>query len=87
MAREFIQKTIYLRQEDEDKWNAVENKSEFIHVALNRSPKDTGPSTVPNNVGLLGINKPQVSKTIAVFCKHGADPRFCKHAKNGKKCK
>lgn len=27
--------TIHIRREDEDKWKALSNKSEFIHTALN----------------------------------------------------
>lgn len=31
------QKTVYIRDEDLDKWNSVEQKSEFIHQALNNT--------------------------------------------------
>ena len=31
---------------------------------------------------------PQFADKYAIIrCRHGADPKYCKHAKNGKKCK
>lgn len=32
------QVTVYVRQEDHEKWRAIPKKSEFIHQALNRVP-------------------------------------------------
>lgn len=31
------QVTVYVRQEDLDKWKAIDRKSEFIHQALNKT--------------------------------------------------
>lgn len=37
------QKTIFIRDGDLDKWNAIERKSEFIHNALNYDVAHTHP--------------------------------------------
>jgi hypothetical protein len=35
------QVTVYIRNEDIEKWRAIEQKAEFIHDALNSVVKDT----------------------------------------------
>lgn len=35
------QVTVYIREEDIDKWKQIEKKSEFLHICLNSYPKGT----------------------------------------------
>lgn len=81
MYNVLIQKTVYFREEDVELWEAVKNKAEFLHNALAAKP-----------IVDLGLGKPTesprvTSSSISGFCKHGADPKMCKFAKNGKACK
>lgn len=93
--------TIHIRTSDEEQWKALGNKSEFIHNALmwkndsdilrdpglheqfDEATKEAG--KVLNEVS----DTPQAIRNLISIkpCKHGADPRFCKFAKNGKVCK
>lgn len=95
---------VYVRSEDLDKWNAIEKKSGWLHLALNlklRSPTkkeieqiksdpfskgSTLSETVVEELDIDG-NVVPMSRAPYVFCKHGADPQFCKFAKPGKPCK
>jgi hypothetical protein len=126
--------TIHIRRSDEEKWRAIENKSEFIHNALNpdipkhtqemidqgysreavqeamknglptelewdaqhpeAAPFYTKPPKTPKDLESDPIVTAQKAFDKEVkagrMCPHGADPRFCKHAKmvKGKKiCK
>lgn len=81
---------VYIREEDYDKWKAIEKKSEFIHNALKEpdelistdATKGTAVSTVkPASIPSVFV------KPIGSFCKHGYDPKFCKHAKPNRPCK
>lgn len=48
------------------------------------------PSTTPFDDGdsFREYNKKvKITYTPTAFCKHGADPKFCKHKKGGKACK
>lgn len=73
---------IFIRAEDYDKWVAIERKSEFIHNALNESIAALDSMGKP-------IKNPEEVPAFLGFktCKHGADPEFCRFAKNGKPCK
>ena len=106
--------SFYLKNEDYDKWRALEKPGEFIHNALNQSlgwrndttkdkgvsssgkmsaskPEDVGstPSTPAIDLGTFDKADEVVKAVEKLFkpCKHGADPRFCKHGKPGKPCK
>lgn len=70
------QVTVYVREEDLEKWKSIPKKAEFIHNALNENKyeKLAKESAFPN------INQPIKA------CKHGYDPKMCKHAKPGKPC-
>jgi hypothetical protein len=85
------QVTTYIRKDDMDKWQAIEKKSEFIHNALNKKPEPVGVygQGLPEKVEPLIINnsKDVLKTTGSGLCKHGADPKYCKFAKNGKVCK
>ena len=90
-----IQKTIYLRDGDEEGWNELENKAEFIHNALNpgrfiKVPKMTAEALAYAKrgdeaaAGVVGIN---FEKDTIKPCTHGYPPKTCKHAKPGKPCR
>lgn len=49
--------TIYIRQEDEDKWISISNKSLFIHQALNNSIETQSPK----------IFKPEIKSVAEIF--------------------
>lgn len=74
--------TIWIRKEDEEKWNAIENKPAWLHEQINHSrlgiPAING---IPLNTS---AGRKEESK---LFCKHGADPKLCKYAQPGKPCK
>lgn len=53
------QRNVYIREEDEAKWKALPNKSEFIHNALNRTGIMVGDKVVQE----IKINKPKPIKT------------------------
>ena len=82
--------TVYVRNEDLDKWKAVEKKTEFIHNALNPDENDGRLATRYELVDDKGNWNP---KEIPIYpddvkpCKHGYDPKMCKFSKNGKPCK
>lgn len=72
--------------ENLDAQTVVKNKAEFLHNALNHSPK---PPRVSDG-SLAPLIKSLIETGKAPTCKHGADPSICKYAKfiNGNKvCK
>lgn len=77
--------TQYIRDEDLDKWNSINNKSEWISKHLKESsPAYKEPMVFKKPQEVLGTLKPDKA------CKHGFPPEFCKFSKlvNGKKvCK
>lgn len=95
--------SVFIRKGDLEKWKALENKSKWLHEHLNVS--DYGLEHAKELTQSLStstklrqdlLNKstlkqnPELFKKIYKLCKHGADPKLCKHAKviNGKKvCK
>lgn len=86
--------TVYIRNDDLEKWKLIENKAELISQAINRSiiqpvikksgEIKTRQTIVPSSVIPL-LEK--VTGSDWKPCKHGADPKFCKFAKPGKPCK
>lgn len=86
--------TVYIRNEDMDKWRAVEKKSEWMHTRLNFESTTITSSDVPmtttNPSMLKQVDTASLKKGILKnlpSCKHGANPDFCKFARNGKPCK
>lgn len=75
--------SVFIRKNDLEKFKALENKSEFIHNALNASriipPSFHVGSDQVDPSGDGGATPPASTK-----CKHGYDPRFCKFAKYDK---
>lgn len=81
---------VYVRTEDLDKWNAIEKKSQWLSVCLNTvNPKGTAEFKMSLKPGLVMDRATKIVYPVDVLkaCKHGADPKFCKHTKNGKVCK
>jgi len=86
-------RTVYIRKLDLEKWDGVANKSEFIHNALNnvgdfeKYVLDAVEKNLGGDLkGLAPIVKPlktPLADALQVIksCPHGADPKFCKHAK------
>lgn len=68
-----IQKTVYIREEDIDKWNVIPNKALFIHDALDELTYGIQRSKKTGNVvvGKLDICK-----------KHGIDKNLCRMMKH-----
>jgi len=87
------QVTVYIRNEDLDKWKSIVKKSEFIHESLNLFNSSVPESWYPEvrkeikSVEKI-INTPKdiPKKVVGDYCSHGFDRRFCKYAKNGKLC-
>lgn len=55
------QKTVYFREEDLDKWEAISNKAEFLHNALNQPPDWEKPDSLAADIAvpeMERINKP-----------------------------
>jgi hypothetical protein len=82
------QVTVYIREEDIEKWKTIQRKSEFIHKALNTSkpiPQTEGvlrsdsrvPMTLDNP---FQITKEPLNKSSKDYslCKHGSVKGFCK---------
>ena len=87
---------IYIRNDDLDAWNAIENKPAWIHANLMESSSMVEQRIV--NPKVLGSSpsspaKPDTIKQMATddkdykLCKHGAYPAFCKFSMPGKPCK
>jgi hypothetical protein len=78
---------IWIRKENEEKWNNVPDKSNWINTILSNSD-DTSrygkerPSPAGPIVEVLSEVLPEIK-----LCKHGSDPKFCKFSKPGKPCK
>ena len=90
------QVTVYIRQEDLEKWKALQGKSEFLHNALNTLPQKnaSGPTakmTISSSEVPMTADNPhqlkEVLKDDYTLCKHGMHPGFCKYSKPGKVCK
>lgn len=68
-------RTIYIRNEDLDKWQALDNKSEFVHKALNfpGEVRVHGFANVPNGTKLkdIPITIQPISKSFSARKKHG----------------
>lgn len=97
-----IKKTVYIREEDLELWKNCPNKSLMVHNALNinfidspttaeqiqdiveaqERPVKTSTKFAPHNIV---TNMATGEKFLS--CKHGYNPKFCKHAKGGKPCK
>lgn len=67
-------KTIYLKEEDLEKWDSLENKSEFIHQALT---KGTDSETNPKKQIPLTNEKKLYTPGIKI-CQHGYAVGLCK---------
>lgn len=50
------QVTVYIREDDLDKWKALEKKSEFIHHALRGTPKEISPPSKIKSTKNIKIN-------------------------------
>lgn len=89
--------TIYIRKENEDKWNSIEDKSAFVNLALGGTDVPVVNSAIKQRKEIEKILEPHLTvmkeKKMATgdtdykLCKHGAYPQFCKFAKPGKPCK
>jgi len=82
---------VWIRKNDFDKWEAIKDKPEFLHNALNvrEAYLDLSPTErVIAKQALADIPK-KIAEVKSDWkpCKHGADPRFCKFSKPGKSCK
>lgn len=97
-----IQKTVYIREEDLVAWNNIPNKAKWIHEGITErilEPESPESLTVVSSSVTMTKENPsqfmQIDRKKALAgefapvksCKHGYDPRFCKHAKPGKPCK
>lgn len=67
------QVTVYVREEDIEKWKSLKKKTQFLHNALHDTPTKIKVDGIYENQKLV--------KSFDGPCKHGADPRMCKHAK------
>lgn len=82
--------SIYLKNEDYEKWQAIKKKSEWLHEKLNAGSEDAG-SVLPVSElpeGLKKVVTPVTRGRTGSFtelfgglCKHGAAPGFCKDRK------
>lgn len=80
-----IQKTVYIREEDIDKWNALPNKAAWLHEHLNDSsygkikPTDAGKIISFNSKGSKTVDIPESCEhfqpkgsCMVKGCKYGA---------------
>lgn len=71
------QVTVYIREEDLEKWKAIEKKSEFIHNALT----STSETIEISHDTLQKIKKGNLS--VSDICKqHGIDKNLCRMMKH-----
>lgn len=82
---------IYIRKENEAKWAAVADKSEWVNALLANSDDTSNyGKTIKTPVGpmvtVLSETLPELPVPTKA-CKHGMDPELCKFAKPGQKCK
>lgn len=78
-------KTIYIRKEDEELWDSLENKAGKVSELLNNQPKFNKTSN-QNEVGLpTSKNKPEALKSR--FCKEGHPIPYPKDKCLGKGCR
>lgn len=76
--------SLYIKDEDYAKYQAIEKKSEFIHNALNGHVFESVPTKLPEPILSPGVeNIKTFLETPFRLCKHGADPKLCKFAKKG----
>lgn len=64
-------------QKDEIRHKAIYERPAFNEVRETKVVTTTSPKMFPDIV----------DKLVVKSCKHGADPKFCRFAKNGKACK
>lgn len=77
------QVTVYIREEDLEKWKAIEKKSEFIHNALASKPSPSNSLGTPNEDGIVhGIYAPATGKSKVVCKQHGIDKNLCRMMKH-----
>lgn len=74
------QVTVYIREEDIDKWKSLVKKSEFIHNALNSIPysileTDEVSSNVRPDIKNIRLAEPKLA--VKDLCKHGNMAGFC----------
>lgn len=90
-----VNHTIYFRKENWDKFKDEPQKSELVNLLLSRHydifKVGTLVEEVPaEDINVVGNREMQgilEENTGYKVCKHGADPRYRKFAKNGKPCK
>lgn len=94
---------IYIRKEDEEAWNSIVDKPQWIHEGLATGLAVISPKYIDIDFDALREAGNAMAKTLVqpknrfgidedgsvrqFTCKHGYDPKFCKHAKPGKPCK
>ena len=74
---------VYIRKENEEAWAALSDKSAWVNGRLQEGLTEQEVA----NFDELGIAAVTSRIPPTKTCKHGANPRFCKHAKPGKSCK
>ena len=82
---------IYIHKENEERWEKLEKKSEWVNAMLAVKPM-TVTDVYMLDQEVEYANKMKEKKMATddkdyKLCKHGAYPAFCKHASPGKPCK
>lgn len=82
---------IYIHKENEERWEKLEKKSEWVNAMLAVKPfSDADLHMIEQKVNYthkLKEKKMPNGDTDYKLCKHGAYPQFCKFAKPGRPCK
>jgi len=60
------QVTVYVRDEDLDRWKSIKRKSEFIHQALNEGVSQAGVSPISDKQPTV-VSRPEIKPTIPVI--------------------
>lgn len=76
---------IYIRKENEEEWEKLKDKSEWVnwHLTEKRTKGETSEEALPmhavdeDDEG-PGLKPPSVSRAAQRFCEHGAAVGFCK---------
>lgn len=70
---------IYIRKDNEDTWDAIDNKSEWVNERLDKPAIDIAVSNLPKEAYELQV-APIITKRNEdmKFCKHNAVVGFCK---------
>jgi hypothetical protein len=84
---------VYIRKENEERWLALQDKSAWVNKRL----KDGAVKVPIKDLKFAAQQPPTLAsmqkayeigdKLYNATCKHGSDPKYCKHAKPGKPCK